>query len=315
MSNNDVGTGVQYLEVSAEHHGQRIDNFLFRTLKGVPKSRIYRILRKGEVRVNRARVKAEHRLQTGDSIRIPPLRMPLAGAVVVPAGVQEQLAKAILHRDRDLVVLNKPAGLAVHGGSGLAFGIIEALRATNLAPGYLELVHRLDRETSGCLLVARNPETLKSLQQVFQSNDLEKRYLVLVRGQWNAGAHTVDAPLDTRERLHGERQVVVSTTGKAARTHFQPLTLSAEASLLEATLHTGRTHQIRVHAASCGHPVAGDGRYGDADFNGKMKGHGLSRLFLHAHRLEFSLGHRQYAFSAPLHDDLRAVLDHLEKTA
>jgi len=315
MSSIDVRAGVQQLQVAPEYHGQRIDNFLFRTLKGVPKSRIYRLLRRGEVRVNRGRVKADYRLQTGDTVRIPPIRTAAPDSPVVPPGIQAQLEAAVLHEDRELLVLNKPAGLAVHGGSGLAFGIIEALRARRPEPAFLELVHRLDRDTSGCLLLAKTPETLRTLQQAFQSDAIEKHYLLLVRGQWNAGIRVVDAPLNVHQRRGGERQVTVDAAGKAARTRFQPVTLQARASLLEATLYTGRTHQIRVHAASLGHPLAGDERYGDGDFNRWMAGRGLNRLFLHAHRLDFSLGHRQYAFSAPLDDTLREVLERLQYPA
>ena len=315
MSGTDVSTGVRQLEVAAEYHGQRIDNFLFRTLKGVPRSRIYRLLRKGEVRVNRGRVKADHRLQTGDVVRIPPIRTSAPGSAVVPPGAKAQLASAILHEDRELLVLNKPAGLAVHGGSGLEFGVIEALRAMRPEPGFLELVHRLDRETSGCLLLARNPGVLRELQQAFRADTIEKHYLLLVRGQWNEGTRVVDAPLDVHQRRGGERTVTVDAAGKAARTRFRPVTLRGTASLLEATLYTGRTHQIRVHAASLGHPLAGDERYGDPEFNRWMAGRGLNRLFLHAHRLEFSLGHREYAFSAPLDDTLRQVLEQLEHPA
>lgn len=314
MSTGDSNNRVQHWQVTATCHGQRIDNFLFRNLKGVPKSRIYRLLRRGEVRVNRGRVRADYRLQAGDELRIPPIRVAESGTPVVPQHVQVQLREAVLHEDRDVLVLDKPAGLAVHAGSGLDFGVIEALRASRGRDEFLELAHRLDRDTSGCLVLARNPETLRSLQEAFRQDHLEKRYLVLVQGQWDLGEQYVDAALDTGHRRGGERHVQVAAQGKPARTRFQPVNLHPLASLLEATLFTGRTHQIRVHAASVGHPVAGDERYGDDVFNRRMGRLGLQRLFLHAHRLEFALGGREYAFSTPLDSSLRRVLEGLTQS-
>ncbi|MCP5127865.1 MAG: RluA family pseudouridine synthase [Gammaproteobacteria bacterium] len=303
---------VRYLEIAPEHTGQRLDNFLLRELKGAPKSLIYRILRTGEVRLNGGRVQPRHRLQTGDVLRIPPLRLaePDDRPFHPPSGLAERLRAAVIYEDRDLLALDKPAGLAVHKGSGVDYGIIEILRALRPEEPFLELAHRLDRETSGCLMLARTPTALRHIQEAFRDGRVEKRYLALARGHWNLGAHEVNQPLRRNILRGGERMVEALDDGKPALTRFRPVSLHATASLLEVRIATGRTHQIRVHAAHIGYPLAGDDKYGDAVFNRTMaEGYGLRRLFLHAHSLNLPLGGREIAVSAPLDAELKAVLD------
>jgi len=308
--------GVQTLQVGEESAGQRIDNFLLSHLKGAPRSLVYRILRRGEVRVNRGRVKPDYRLSVGDQLRIPPLRL---AAERVPGSPGPRLLAAlrdrIIYEDANLLVLNKPSGLAVHGGSGLSFGAIEALRALRPQARYLELVHRLDRDTSGCLMVAKRRSTLRVLHELLRAGGVDKRYLTLLRGTWGPEVRQVDVALRKNVLRSGERLVNVSEEGKAALSLFHPRTIYGEtATLVEVGLVTGRTHQIRVHAAHIGHPVAGDDKYGDGAFNRSMQDYGLRRLFLHAYRLELDLpstGHLKV--TAPLDDDLQAVLDALAR--
>ncbi|MFO1371798.1 MAG: RluA family pseudouridine synthase [Candidatus Competibacteraceae bacterium] len=305
--------GVRYLEITPEHASQRLDNFLLRELKGAPKSLIYRILRKGEVRLNGGRVQPDYRLQAGDRVRIPPVRLAEQEERPFrpPRGVAEQLQAAVLYEDREVLVLDKPAGIAVHKGSGLEFGVIEVLRALRPEDSFLELAHRLDRETSGCLMLAKTPAALRLIQTALRAGQVEKRYLALVRGYWNHGPREVNLPLRRNVLRSGERMVEVLDDGKPARTQFSPISLFRLASLLEVRIGTGRTHQIRVHAAHVGHPLAGDAKYGDAAFNRAMTEQGLSRLFLHAHSLTVTLGGREIAVSAPLSAELKAVLDGL----
>ena len=305
---------VRWVEISAEEAGQRIDNFLQRCLKGVPKSRIYRLLRKGEVRVNKGRAKPEYRVQTGDQVRIPPLRMSAAGAPRPPVKEASRLLDAVLYEDDRLLVLNKPTGMAVHGGSGLSCGVIEALRALRPAAPYLELVHRLDRDTSGCLLIAKRRSELRTLHELLRNGRLEKRYLLLVQGGWRQDQCEVNAALKKNLLRGGERLVRIDPEGKAAVTRFRLLESYPGASLLEAELKTGRTHQIRVHAAHAGHPLAGDDKYGDVGFNRLMRELGLKRLFLHAHYVAFEDAERgrAVAVSAPMSADLRIVIQQLE---
>ncbi len=311
----DNRPAVQWVEVNAEQAGQRIDNFLLCHLKGVPRSRIYRILRKGEVRVNRGRARPDYRLQAGDRLRIPPLRLSERRPGQVPAQVQAGLADKVLYEDERLLIVDKPAGLAVHGGSGLAFGVIEALRAQRPGAPFLELVHRLDRDTSGCLMIAKKRSELRRLHALLREGRVTKRYLLLARGDWSQGPWRIDAPLRKNQLRGGERMVRVDAAGKASRTRFSFLQGYQVASLMEAELGTGRTHQIRVHAAHAGHPLAGDDKYGDADFNRRLQSLGLRRLFLHAHLLAFDDPERDrhIEVSAPLPDELRAVLDRLER--
>jgi 23S rRNA pseudouridine955/2504/2580 synthase len=306
-------TEVQHFEVGEEDVGQRLDNCLQRRLGSVPRSRIYRIIRKGEVRVNGRRVGPELRLQLHDRIRIPPMRpVPVAPVPRPGPNLARLIEGSIVHEDENLLVLDKPAGVAVHGGSGLSFGVIEALRSTR--PGEtLELAHRLDRETSGCLLVARRAATLRQLHALMRENAVEKRYLVLVKGKWDLGAKRIDVPLRTDTRVRGERTVRAGASGKTSVSDFRPVQFFGRtATLMEVTLHTGRTHQIRVHAAHAGHPVAGDEKYGDAAFNQTLRDLGLKRMFLHAHSLSFSwpLG-GEFSINTPLPAELSAFIDAL----
>jgi 23S rRNA pseudouridine955/2504/2580 synthase len=303
---------VRQVMVSSEEAGQRIDNFLARYLKGVPKSHIYRILRRGEVRVNSGRIRAQYKVCAGDKVRIPPVRVstsPKAQARPVPG-----LEARILFENSRCLVVNKPSGLAVHGGSGVSYGVIEAFRAARPDAPYLELAHRLDRETSGCLVLAKRRSFLRAFQAQLREGTVIKHYLALVAGAWQGGKQTVRAPLRKNLLRGGERMVTVDETGKAAVSVFSPVSTFADATLVDVELKTGRTHQIRVHGTHIGHPLAGDGKYGDENFNNEMKSHGLRRLFLHAHLLEFmdSAGDDMITVSAPLDDDLKAVIDRLE---
>lgn len=301
---------VQTLQLGDDQAGQRIDNYLLRILRGVPRSRVYRILRKGEVRINGARVKPDYRIRVGDTLRLPPLRMAADDTPVRPPDrIMRQLGQSILHEDDEVLVINKPSGLAVHKGSGLGYGLIEALRRLRPEQPFLELAHRLDRDTSGCLLLAKTPRALRTIHTALRDGKVEKRYLLLVRGQWQHGNTTVDLPLHKNALQGGERMVVVSEQGRQASTRFRPLTVGGRTSWLEAVLDTGRTHQIRVHAAALGHPLAGDDKYGDKVFNQCLKTLGLQRLFLHAHSLALTIEGRELAVSAPLEADLRSVLD------
>ena len=257
-----ANTGVQLLDVTAHSDGQRLDNFLLSRLKGLPKSHLYRLIRKGEIRVNKKRCKPDQRLNEADVVRVAPLRLAEQEALVAPsAGLVERLQDAILYEDEHLLVLDKPSGLAVHGGSGIKAGLIEALRSMAGSDGYRELVHRLDKETSGCLLVAKTGKALKFLQNEMKAGHVEKKYLVLVHGQWPKQITRVDAPLLKHHPSDAESYSTIDETGKPSITLFELKKVLAEASLLEATLITGRTHQIRVHTQSTGHPVVGDTRY------------------------------------------------------
>jgi 23S rRNA pseudouridine955/2504/2580 synthase len=306
---------VRLVSVSADEAGQRIDNFLARHLKGVPKSHIYRILRRGEVRVNSGRIQAKYKVCAGDSIRIPPVRVA-APAVSAPDGRFRSLAPFILFENERCLVLNKPAGMAVHGGSGVSRGVIEQLRAERPEAAYLELAHRLDRETSGCLVIALRRSFLRAFHEQLRTGQVRKHYLALLAGAWSGGRRTVQAGLRKNQVQGGERMVRVDEAGKDAVSVFVPLNRYAEATLTEVELKTGRTHQIRVHAAHIGHPLAGDSKYGDRDFNRHMRESGLRRMFLHAHLLEFRDPGLEESIqvSAPLDDALRAVLDRLEST-
>ncbi|WJV60896.1 23S rRNA pseudouridine(955/2504/2580) synthase RluC [Pectobacteriaceae bacterium C52] len=280
---------VQFLTISAEEAGQRIDNFLRTRLKGVPKSMIYRILRKGEVRVNKKRVKPEYKLLDGDEIRVPPVRQSERAESTVSASLDKvsALADCIIYEDDYLLVLNKPSGTAVHGGSGLSFGVIEALRALRPESRFLELVHRLDRDTSGVLLVAKKRSALRALHEQLRMKNMQKDYLALVRGQWQSHCKAVQASLFKNVLQSGERIVRVNSEGKASETHFKVEERFEHATLVKASPVTGRTHQIRVHVQYAGHPIACDDRYGDRDFDRQLAETGLKRLFLHAQALRF----------------------------
>lgn len=315
MLDENQQQGVTLVRIDAELAGQRIDNFLLARSKGVPRSHVYRILRRGEVRVNKGRVRPDYRLQPDDLVRIPPLsKIETRPPGQVPELRLRGLAGAILYEDERLLALDKPAGLAVHGGSGLSFGLIEAMR--QMRPGAeLELVHRLDRDTSGCLLLAKRASTLRDLHRLIRENGVEKRYLALLVRPLPRPSLTVDAPLLKNTLKSGERVVRVDPTqGKPARTLFRRLQRLGEFDLVEASLITGRTHQIRVHAASLGTPLAGDEKYGDETANKGLRLLGLRRLFLHAASLRLQPAHLDQPLhvQAPLPADLEGLLRRLE---
>ena len=279
---------VIYVEINEDNCDQRLDNFLISRLKGVPKSRIYRLVRKGEVRVNKGRVDIKYRLAAGDVVRIPPVRVAeRSEESFVPKGLQAALQQGILFEDDGFMVINKPAGFAVHGGSGVSSGIIEGLRLIRPEARFLELVHRLDKDTSGCLLIAKKRSALRKLQEFFRNSEIKKTYQALLAGQWDRKKLTVTAPLLKNISKGGERIVVISKAGKAAETLFTRIKLFRNATLVEASPKTGRTHQIRVHAASLGHAIVGDDRYGSDEINKLFKNKGYKRMFLHAETLKF----------------------------
>lgn len=297
-------------EIAAEESDQRIDNYLIRILKGVPKTRIYRILRKGEVRVNGGRKSADYRLKTGDKVRIPPIRVAERSEVKVNDNSASILLSSILYEDERFLLLNKPAGWAVHGGSGISLGIVESLRQVHPAGDRLELVHRLDRETSGCLLLSKRRSALKMLHELQRQRAWKKDYLALLAGAWQGGARTVRASLEKNVLRSGERVVRVSESGKPAESRFIPLEKGSNWTLVSIQLITGRTHQIRVHASHIGHPVAGDERYGDDEFNQWCRNQGLKRMFLHAYKVSIKLAEldREIKQSAPLDKNLKTLL-------
>ena len=304
-------TGVRKVRIDADAAGQRVDNFLHRELPGVPRARVYRLLRRGEVRVNGGRVRAEYRLVAGDEVRIPPVRLREEG----PAPSADRAAAIldnVLYEDKKLLVIDKPAGFAVHGGSGISHGVIELLRAARPDLKDLSLVHRLDRETSGCLVIAKKRSALRALHEKFREGIVEKNYLALVVGDWQFGEQLIDEPLLVTHRKGGERHVIVSPEGKAAQTRVRLSKTYRKFSLLQCSPLTGRTHQIRVHLQSAGFPIAGDDRYGDPDANKRVKALGLARLFLHAQSISFPDEHgNELHFAAPLPDDLDRFLSAL----
>ena len=310
---------VTFVAISADEAGQRIDNFLRTQLKGVPKSMIYRILRKGEVRVNKKRIKPEYKLQDGDEVRIPPVRVAERDEEAVSPHLKKVAAlnDVILYEDDYLLVLNKPSGTAVHGGSGLSFGVIEGLRALRPEARFLELVHRLDRDTSGVLLVAKKRSALRSLHEQLREKGMQKDYLALVRGQWPSHIKVVQAPLLKNILQSGERIVRVSSEGKPSETRFKVEERYEFASLVRCSPVTGRTHQIRVHTLHAGHPIAFDDRYGDQVFDKQLSdaNTGLDRLFLHAAALRFQ--HPQTGetlrIEAPMDSKLKRCLQALRK--
>lgn len=305
------GRDVQWVEVTEGQVGQRVDNFLLTRMKGAPRALIYRIVRKGEVRVNKKRVKADTRLALGDLVRIPPLRLTPREAVrEVSDNLRNLLAGSVLVEGRDWLVINKPSGLAVHGGSGVKIGLIEALRQVREDLDFLELVHRLDRDTSGCLLLAKSRPALLALNESLKHHQMDKQYLALVAGRWPARRDFVSARLDRYELGNGERRVRVDAAGKVARTRFAVRETFDKVTLVEAEPVTGRTHQIRVHAAHAGHPLLGDDKYGSRESQRLAAGLGVSRLFLHAASLTFPepTSGRPVQIKAPLPDDLEAAL-------
>ncbi len=276
---------VSFQTIDEFSQGQRLDNYLVKILKGVPKSHIYRVIRKGEVRVNKGRKKADYKLQKDDVVRIPPIKVSEKPPSHVSDSLKKILLDAIIYEDKGLLIINKPSGVAVHSGSGVDTGVIEALRSVYKEP--IELVHRLDRATSGVLLIAKKRSVLKNLHEQLTQHQMEKRYTALVKGVWSKKRHTIDAPL-----YQNSRYTVVDAKGKHAVSHFQPLKNYSsddfEASLVEVTIETGRTHQIRAHAKYANHAIACDDKYGDQEFDRQVKFRGLKRLFLHAHQLTFT---------------------------
>ncbi len=306
---------VRYFEVGSAEAGQRIDNFLLKILKNVPRSHVYRLLRSGQVRVNKGRIKPTYRLRHGDQVRVPPVRQPEAGEIRPPDALCERLLGRILHEDSDLLVINKPAGLAVHGGSGLKFGLIEAMSFARSDLDFLELAHRLDRGTSGCLVLAKSREALGVLHEGFRSGKHVKLYQALVVGQWQQGEKDVCLALQAQRQRGGERIVEHDAEGRDAISHFRPLRIWPQASLMEVQIGTGRMHQIRVHASECGHPVAGDDKYGDQGAIRRMKAFGLRRMFLHAWRLNLDMNGHVIEVCADLPEELNLVLENIEKAA
>ena len=304
---------VRYVDIDPQDAGQRVDNYLIRISKGVPKTRLYRAIRKGEVRINKGRVRPSYRLQAGDCLRIPPLtldqRPPSSAA---PAWMKRRLGEeAVVYENSRLIVLDKPSGMAVHGGTGESLGLIEALRLLRPEDESLELVHRLDKGTSGCLLIAKKRSCLRELHALLRARQVRKQYLALVKGVWQGGAKRITEPLYKNILHSGERVVRVDhKLGKSAVSRFIPLQRYARASLVLVEIETGRTHQIRVHAAHIGHPVAGDDKYGDDQFNAELRTLGLRRLFLHSASIDCrdpqsGLG---VAMGVPLSPELAALL-------
>ena len=305
-------TSVQLISLSEEESGQRLDNFLLRTLSGVPKTRIYKAIRKGEVRVNKGRAKPETKLASGDMIRIPPLDVAeVSEPAAIPDRWFKRIANSIVYDDKNLIVLNKPTGLAVHGGSGVTFGLIESLRQIFPNQRYLELVHRLDRDTSGLIMVAKRAATLRELHQLLRGDGVDKRYLALVHGKWPAHRVRVEASLAKSGLSSGERVVRVSAEGRRSVTDFRVVERFSGATLIEAKPITGRTHQIRVHAQHAGHPIMGDPKYASEDQLLFARSTGLKRLFLHAHQLGFKLDGKRYTLEAPLDLELQKVCESL----
>jgi 23S rRNA pseudouridine955/2504/2580 synthase len=301
-------TGVRKVLVSSDRAGQRIDNFLRNELPGVPKGRVYRLLRRGEVRVNGGRVRAEYKLQEGDEVRVPPARVS-TDAPPPPERLAAEMLDRVIYEDKRVLVINKPTGAAVHGGSGISHGVIELLRHARPDLNDLALVHRIDRETSGCLVMAKRRSALRELHERFREGKVAKNYLALVVGDWQYGEQLIDAPLLVQNRKGGERHVIVSDKGKEAQTRVSLSRTYGIYSLLQCAPATGRTHQIRVHLQHAGHPIAGDDRYGDEDANKAAKQLGLKRLFLHAQSIAFADDSgNELHFTAPLADDLERFL-------
>ncbi|WP_095499230.1 23S rRNA pseudouridine(955/2504/2580) synthase RluC [Paraferrimonas haliotis] len=318
MTNEQPRQKVQIVEIDEEYQGQRIDNYLRTRQKGVPKSLLYRVIRKGEVRVNKKRIKPEYKLQAGDLVRIPPMRIAeRSDNALPPASLNKvsQLEECILYEDNYLIAINKPAGIAVHGGSGVTFGLIEGLRSLRPQQKFLELVHRLDKETSGVLLVAKRRSTLKHLHDQLRAKTMNKHYLALVRGEWQSHDKQVAAPLLKITLKSGERIVRVNSEGKPSKTRFAIEQKYDGATLIKASPITGRTHQIRVHCQHAGHPIACDEKYGEQRFDEKMRQLGLKRLFLHAAQLTFFHPNQEatQTVDAPLAPHLKECLAKLRK--
>ena len=312
---SEIRTKVQFVDIDEDMAGQRIDNFLRNQLKNIPKSMIYRIVRKGEVRVNKKRIKAEYKLKAGDLVRIPPVTVEEKVEEDVPStklNKVSELEHCIIYEDDHMLILNKPSGTAVHGGSGLKFGAIEALRALRPEARFLELVHRIDRDTSGILLVAKKRSALRHLQAQFREKTVQKYYFALVMGEWKNSCKVVNAPLLKNEV---NSIVRVNPNGKASETRFKVLEKFKDATLIQASPITGRTHQIRVHTQYTGHPIAWDDRYGDRRFDAYTGKVGLDRLFLHAANIKFTHpgSEEKMDISAPMETKLEKAIAGLRK--
>jgi 23S rRNA pseudouridine955/2504/2580 synthase len=309
-TNNFQKTEVVYVEINASQNNQRLDNFLLKTLKTVPKSRIYRIIRKGEVRVNKKRSKAGYKLNMGDLVRIPPIRLEPRdeSEIHIPPGLIRSIEKAVLYEDKHLVVIDKPTGLAVHSGTGISFGIIDIMR--HIRPQTeIELVHRLDRDTSGCLLLAKHRQSLLEMQACMQNNSLKKTYIAVVKGRWPQDKRKLSHELKKSTLPNGERRVYVDAEGQKAQTLITRVDAADDFSRLTIQILTGRTHQIRVHCQFEGHEIAGDSKYGDVTFNKLMKKKGAGRLMLHASRLE--LPHTDFSPEIVINANTPAAFENL----
>ena len=308
---------VEYVTIDEHRDGQRLDNFLLSRLNGVPRSVVYRVIRSGQVRINMRRVAPAARLAVGDVVRVPPLtrRPGEAQRHVVSAPIRVMARSGVLYEDNDILVVNKPAGIASHAGTGISVGVIEGLRQLHPQWGFLELAHRLDRDTSGCLMLAKNRPTLLVLHARLRGvqRAVFKQYLGLVRGQWRGGQRDVRVALQTARPQGGERITVSEPGGRSAHTEYRPLERFEYATLMQISLFTGRTHQIRAHSAHVGHPLAADRKYGDFQFNRQMRELGLQRLFLHASQIDITHphSHEPLRISAPLPDELQSVLSGL----
>jgi len=302
---------VQFIEITDAHEGQRLDNFLIKILKGVPKSRIYRIIRKGEVRINKGRCEVKRKLLLGDIVRVPPIRVAeKTENIPAPAYLKNNLENNILFEDDVILVINKPSGYAVHGGSGISSGIIETLREVRPENRFLELVHRIDKDTSGCLIIAKKRSALRKLHEYFRGDGVKKSYLALLVGRWEEKKLLVDQPLLKKTNQGGGANVKVHKTGKPSQTVFRQLMLFNNSTLIEAKPLTGRTHQIRVHALWLGHPLVGDERYGTEENNKLFRKKGYKRMFLHAEKLQFAhpVTGEVLKLVAPLPAELQALL-------
>lgn len=305
-------SSVEYKEVTTEEDGQRLDNYLIRILKGVPKSHIYRIIRGGEVRVNKKRAKINARLAAGDIVRVPPVRISEAKPVFVGDKVARKLKASIIYEDASLLVINKPAGIAVHGGSGLSLGVIEALRKLRPELPYLELVHRLDKETSGCLLLAKKRSALRSIQALLASREIHKTYWAILINPWGGPKRqNVSASLEKNTLKSGERVVKVDDQGKASETEFTLIENFKDACLVAAKPKTGRTHQIRVHSLYINHPILGDAKYGELAAEVEGIDNSIKRLFLHAQSIAFTLNGVEHKFEASLDERFSGALQQL----
>ena len=311
-----ISHSVKFVEIDAQNAGQRIDNFLLNQLKGVPKGHIYKIIRKGEVRVNKGRIKQTYKLQFGDSVRIPPVKLTEKKALPAPGrSLLKLIEDSIIFEDASLLAINKPSGVAVHGGSGVSYGIIEAIRALKPEQKFLELIHRLDKDTSGCLLIAKKRSALVSVQDLLRNRQTDKRYLALICGRPGFRREKVTAPLLREALKSGERFVRVDQKGKESTSFFSVIEHFSDTALVEVKIITGRTHQIRVHAKFLGHNVAGDSKYGNYACNQRLKDRGLKRLFLHSAQMTFKHpdSGKNMTIKAPLSDELEQFLSVLRK--